>query len=217
MTYQRHLLKCFYQKNTIIYEENNIKIYKFDGKTDTSFCRNLCILSKCFLDHKTVYYDVEPFIFYVLYVDDKIAGYFSKERYDILLNLSCIVVFPDFRKLKLGYLLVDLSYNIFKENKGIYGIKNLKIGTCEKPLSVSGSVLYTKYWSSKVLSLLKELNCKKIRIIDICNYLGMTEDDVVFVLEHLKFLKNDGKKYFIEVNNVKTSEIRECKKELIRE
>jgi hypothetical protein len=31
-------------------------------------CRpqNLCLLAKLFLDHKTLYYDVEPFMFYVM-------------------------------------------------------------------------------------------------------------------------------------------------------
>lgn len=30
------------------------------------YCQNLCLLSKLFLDHKTLYYDVDPFLFYVL-------------------------------------------------------------------------------------------------------------------------------------------------------
>ena len=48
------------------------------------YCQNLCLLSKLFLDHKTLYYDVDPFLFYVLCeVDDAgahIVGYFSKEK-----------------------------------------------------------------------------------------------------------------------------------------
>jgi hypothetical protein len=31
-----------------------------------TYCQNLCLLSKLFLDHKTLYYDVDPFLFYVL-------------------------------------------------------------------------------------------------------------------------------------------------------
>jgi histone acetyltransferase MYST1 len=42
--------------------------------------QNLCLLAKLFLDHKTLYYDVDPFLFYVLTeVDDRgahIVGYF---------------------------------------------------------------------------------------------------------------------------------------------
>lgn len=59
-------------------------MYEVDGKTNKIYCQNLCLLSKLFLDHKTLYYDVDPFMFYVLCeVDDggaHIVGYFSKEK-----------------------------------------------------------------------------------------------------------------------------------------
>lgn len=48
----------------------------------TIYCQNLCLLAKLFLDHKTLYYDVEPFLFYVLTQNDNkgchLVGYFSK-------------------------------------------------------------------------------------------------------------------------------------------
>lgn len=41
-------------------------------------------MAKLFLDHKTLYFDVEPFLFYILCEVDKqgahIVGYFSKEK-----------------------------------------------------------------------------------------------------------------------------------------
>ena len=37
-----------------------------DGMNSKTYCRNLCLLSKLFLDSKTMFYDVEPFWFYVL-------------------------------------------------------------------------------------------------------------------------------------------------------
>lgn len=43
-----------------------ISVYEVDGKTNKIYCQNLCLLSKLFLDHKTLYYDVDPFLFYVL-------------------------------------------------------------------------------------------------------------------------------------------------------
>lgn len=46
------------------------------------YCQNLCLLAKLFLDHKTLYFDVEPFVFYILTEVDRqgahIVGYFSK-------------------------------------------------------------------------------------------------------------------------------------------
>jgi len=47
-----------------------------------AYSQNLCLLAKCFLDHKTLYYDTDPFLFYVMTEYDSkgfhIVGYFSK-------------------------------------------------------------------------------------------------------------------------------------------
>ena len=52
------------------------------------YCQNLCLLAKLFLDHKTLYYDVEPFLFYVMTTANStgchMIGYFSK------VSASCI-------------------------------------------------------------------------------------------------------------------------------
>ena len=37
-----------------------------DGRKAKSYCQNLCYLAKLFLDHKTLYYDVDLFLFYVM-------------------------------------------------------------------------------------------------------------------------------------------------------
>lgn len=56
--------------------------FQVDGNVSTIYCQNLCLLAKLFLDHKTLYYDVEPFLFYVLTQNDvkgcHLVGYFSK-------------------------------------------------------------------------------------------------------------------------------------------
>ena len=48
------------------------------------YAQNLCLLAKLFLDHKTLYYDTDPFLFYVMTEFDShgfhIVGYFSKVR-----------------------------------------------------------------------------------------------------------------------------------------
>ena len=36
-----------------------------DGRKEREYCQNLCYLAKLFLDHKTLYYDVDLFLFYV--------------------------------------------------------------------------------------------------------------------------------------------------------
>jgi hypothetical protein len=41
-------------------------MFEVDGVKEKIYCQNLCLLAKLFLDHKTLYYDVDPFLFYVL-------------------------------------------------------------------------------------------------------------------------------------------------------
>ena len=64
--------------------------------------QNLCYLAKCFLDHKTLYYDVVPFLFYVMCELDEhgyhVVGYYSKEKYSEQgFNLACILTLPPYQ------------------------------------------------------------------------------------------------------------------------
>lgn len=64
-----------------------------DGFEERQYCQNLCYIAKLFLDHKTLYFDVDPFLFYVLCeVDERgyhPVGYYSKEKYsDVGYNLG---------------------------------------------------------------------------------------------------------------------------------
>lgn len=78
------------------------------------YCQNLCLLSKMFLDHKSLFYDVEPFLFYVMTEVDEFGchfiGYFSKEkRCPKNYNLSCIMTLPVRQRQGWGNLLIDFS------------------------------------------------------------------------------------------------------------
>jgi hypothetical protein len=41
-------------------------MFEVEGSVEKTYCQNLCYLAKLFLDHKTLYYDVDPFLFYVM-------------------------------------------------------------------------------------------------------------------------------------------------------
>jgi len=41
-------------------------VFEVDGFEERLYCQNLCYIAKLFLDHKTLYFDVDPFLFYVL-------------------------------------------------------------------------------------------------------------------------------------------------------
>ena len=75
------------------------------------YCQSLCLLAKFFLDHKTLYFDVEPFLFYVMTTADSsgchIVGYFSKEKNSLLnYNVSCILTLPPYQRQGYGRLLI---------------------------------------------------------------------------------------------------------------
>lgn len=51
---------------TQIYRDGNLAMFEVDGAEQKEYSQNLCYLAKLFLDHKTLYYDVDPFLFYVM-------------------------------------------------------------------------------------------------------------------------------------------------------
>ncbi|CAG2116294.1 unnamed protein product, partial [Medioppia subpectinata] len=87
---KRHLHKCVrrHPPGDEIYRKANVSFFEVDGETNKQFCQNLCLLAKLFLDHKTLYFDVEPFLFYIMTEADAegchIVGYFSKEKQSFL-------------------------------------------------------------------------------------------------------------------------------------
>ena len=76
-----------------------VTFIQVDGKKNKVYGQNLCYLAKLFLDHKTLYYDVDLFLFYVLCeCDDRgchMVGYFSKVSFlmDLFfMEMKCICV-----------------------------------------------------------------------------------------------------------------------------
>jgi histone acetyltransferase MYST1 len=67
-----------------IYRDSNVSMFEVDGAVEKAYCQNLSYFAKLFLDHKTLYFDVDPFLFYVLCSRDERGyhpvGYFSKEK-----------------------------------------------------------------------------------------------------------------------------------------
>jgi histone acetyltransferase MYST1 len=72
---------------------NRVSMFEVDGAIEKVYCQNLCFFAKLFLDHKTLYWDVDPFLFYVLCSQDERGyhpvGFFSKEKY--VLTHRCMI------------------------------------------------------------------------------------------------------------------------------
>ncbi|KAL4974168.1 hypothetical protein BDW66DRAFT_91483 [Aspergillus desertorum] len=185
----RHKLKCpaKHPPGDEIYREGSISIFEVDGRKNPVYCQNLCLLAKLFLGSKTLYYDVEPFLFYVMTEFDELGchfvGYFSKEkRPSSANNVSCILTLPIHQRKGYGNLLIDFSYLLTR----IEG----KTGSPEKPLSDMGLVSYRNYWRL-VLSYQLRNQKTPISIAELSERTGMTADDVVSGLEALRALVRD--------------------------
>ncbi|CAH8493829.1 unnamed protein product [Dicrocoelium dendriticum] len=153
ITYERHRNECTWRSppGKLIYQKDKLIFYEVDGEQDPDYCRNLCLLTKLFLKHKTVHEldQVPSFLFYILTETDAdgshILGYFSKQKPEdshdtsssttvSYNNLSCILILPPYQCHGYGRMLIELSYTL--------SLMENRIGTPERPLSDPGLILY---------------------------------------------------------------------------
>mmetsp|Transcript_14205 Transcript_14205/g.46639 ORF Transcript_14205/g.46639 Transcript_14205/m.46639 type:complete len:502 (+) Transcript_14205:59-1564(+) len=164
-----------------------LSMYEVDGSDKAAhlYCQNLCLCSKLFLDHKTLFFDVNPFLFYILTEKDDagnahVVGYFSKEKASVEQNLACILVLPPFQRRGYGSFLISFAYELSK--------REARIGTPERPLSDLGQVSFRSYWTRVVLEVLREHE-GNISINDIATLTSIRTDDIVYTLQSLNLIK----------------------------
>ncbi|PSN47885.1 Histone acetyltransferase KAT8 [Blattella germanica] len=186
-SFRYHMSECVYRQppGLDVYRKGSVGIWEVDGKIEKIYCQNLCLLAKLFLDHKTLYFDVEPFLFYILCEVDKhgshLVGYFSKEKdspdgY----NVACILTLPPYQRRGYGKLLIAFSYELSKLEE--------VVGSPEKPLSDLGSLSYRSYWSWVILDILKDFK-GFISIKKISQMTSITECDIMTTLQAMGMVK----------------------------
>lgn len=184
----RHRKRCtlLHPPGNEIYRYEDLSFFELDGKRQLTYCRNLSMLSKCFLDHKTLYYDVTPFLYYVLCQRDStgchIIGYFSKEKESAdNYNVACILTLPQHQRHGYGKFLIEFSYELSK--------KEGKLGSPEKPLSDLGLLGYRAYWAETIIELLLNTT-DDISIDDIAQKTSITHADVMNTCTTLQLFKH---------------------------
>ena len=183
-----------------IYRDGTISMFEVDGKIEQFYCENLCYLAKLFLDHKTLQWDVEPFLFYILCEYDQygyhFVGYFSKEKESSQgYNVACILTMPFHQRKGYGKFLIDFSYLLSK--------KEQKVATPERPLSDLGFSTYFSYWTQKLCEVLKNCNDNTITINKLAELTSIRHSDILKVLSDLELLRyHDGQHIIISDKNI---------------
>ncbi|KAG0331837.1 Histone acetyltransferase [Podila humilis] len=199
----RHRQKCTLQHppGNEIYRKDDISFFEIDGRKQKVYCRNLCLLSKLFLDHKTLYFDVDPFLFYVMTMRDEdgahFIGYFSKEKESAdQYNVACILTMPQYQRMGFGRLLIAFSYELSKVEK--------RLGSPEKPLSDLGLLSYRAFWAESIVALLVEQQKAgvELSIDEIANRTAFQPTDVLHTLQNLNALKYYHGQYAIVLSDI---------------
>ncbi|KAK7688061.1 hypothetical protein QCA50_008431 [Cerrena zonata] len=155
-SWELHVKRCSrrHPPGRKVYQRGAHAIWEVDGAKDKLYCQNLSLFGKLFIDIKTLFFDCDNFLFYILTDADSqrdhVLGFFSKEKvsYDDY-NLACIVVLPPYQKKGYGMLMIEFSYELSKRAG--------KIGTPERPLSDLGLRSYLTYWVSSIVRFLRRL------------------------------------------------------------
>ncbi|XP_059482782.1 histone acetyltransferase Tip60 isoform X2 [Neocloeon triangulifer] len=202
---ERHLKKCNlrHPPGNEIYRKGVISFFEIDGRKNKAYAQNLCLLAKLFLDHKTLYYDTDPFLFYVMTQYDArgfhIVGYFSKEKESTEdYNVACILTMPPYQRKGYGKLLIEFSYELSKFEG--------KTGSPEKPLSDLGLLSYRSYWAQTILDILVTQNPTadnekpQITINEICEMTSIKKEDVISTLQNLNLINYYKGQYIITIS-----------------
>ncbi|KAK3075394.1 SAS complex subunit [Teratosphaeriaceae sp. CCFEE 6253] len=192
----------------VVYEKDQYVIHELDGADHNLYAQNLSLLSKLFLDTKSVFFDVSTFLYYPLILRSpsstgassygQVVGFFSKEKmsWDNN-NVACILVFPPWQRQGLGQVLIAASYEL--------GRREGRFGGPERPLSALGKKGYLGYWCGEVYRFLMDVpEDENVTVGDVSAATYIMQEDIVAALAVMKVANrqkmDDGS---VEVNKTK--------------
>lgn len=199
--YMKHRRMCIVRQppGNCIYRKGKISVYEIDGHTNYLYCQLLCLVGKFFMEHKTICYDVAPFLFYVLCEikqnGAEFIGYFSKEKLNVTQeqhqsnnnNLATLMVLPPYQRCGYGRFLIEFSYELSKR-EGI-------IGGPERPLSDMATIAYNSYWTYTLIHLMNEnirqydSSSMSLLIMDLSKITSIQTVDIVKTLQNMNMIK----------------------------
>jgi histone acetyltransferase HTATIP len=215
--FERHRKKCtlLHPPGNEIYRDDFVSFFEIDGRRQRTWCRNLCLLSKLFLDHKTLFYDVDPFLFYCMTTRTEkgchLVGYFSKEKESAEgYNVACILTLPQYQRKGFGSLLFAFSYELSKREG--------KLGSPEKPLSDLGLLGYRAFWQELVVGILMDGDGRsEISVEEIGAITAMTTADVLHTLQNMNMLRyNKGQHVLVLTEAIVKYHQKQQEKEKLR-
>ena len=178
-----------------------LSVFEVDGAKEETYCQNLGLLARLFLEHKFLQFDTKPFLYYIFCEVSseglKMVSYFSREKNSMYnFNLACILTLPCFQRRGYGNLMIQMSYEMSKREN--------KIGTPETPLSVLGKKIYHKNWKAMIYEALfvsgtiTDLQ-KSVQITELSKELFMTPADIIETIKEAGWLKTRKDNYFIQI------------------
>ncbi|CAN8066760.1 unnamed protein product [Agarophyton chilense] len=206
-----HLSACAWETppGSLLYEDKDhgISVYEIDSIVSMRYCQALCLLAKLFLDHKTLFCDVTPFLFYVITHKGELAGFFSKEHPTIRsdFNVACILTLPPHQKKGIGKFLIALSYELTRREG--------KVAGPEHPLSDLGQLSYRSYWKNAIIRFLsnryeRSSSCAKISVNEISQATGIRNDDVVLTLKDIKLYSLWKGEQFADASRISVEQVK---------
>lgn len=186
-----HITKCSMAHTLpgkVMYSHDGTVIRKVRGFKYPLMCQNMCSAAKLFLEHKSVFYCLTQYDFYIAYQTldgiETPMGFFSRELGSWEgNNLSVLCVFPCYQRRGIGSILVRFSYRLSQYEQTISGP--------ERPLSAFGQRCYLRHWATRigqavVFGPLNGQSHLTLRIISKAT--GFRTGDIVLALDHMGVL-----------------------------